>query len=78
MSEIQLDVGLAHAFRRHDYVLEEVQRLKEGDLLKQVLGVLCPVNDRRHLGVDGDAALLPGARHGVHEASEARISHFPR
>ena len=44
MSDIGLDVGLANelklAFRRHDYTLQEVQELKEGEILGLVRGVL--------------------------------------
>ena len=44
MSDLMLDVGLANelkmAFRRGDWTNEEIKRLCEGDILKQVRGVV--------------------------------------
>lgn len=66
MSEIGLDVGLANdlklAFRRHDYSSEQVQRLKEGDILGLVRGVLLGTHEIKPIDniIDlGSLARLP-------------------
>lgn len=78
MSEIGLDVGLANdlklAFRRNDFTTEQVQRLKEGDLLGLVRGVLLGTHEIKaieHVIDLGAAARLPfsGAEVEVHRGS---------